>query len=545
MKPTGRIFLPLSIALLLSFQLPGQCLAAPDEMQLGLDAYKQKDYAEAIKHFDIQLQAKPSARTAYYLAVSNMQIGKSLRAKALFEYISTSFPASAEAGLAKAALEKMNPAASASTTTKGTDKAPVSSSSNVDGTYKDKRLIQSDQEYQKEFAAIPAIVRIPQANGIIVGSINKQNFNFRTSQKWETYVSLSDLTQARLDLPKKPTDSMENKKPVWKTALEITVCGVKRKVPVCIFKDHPGTPELGTAFFEGLAIDNPAGEMVLRKKSANVAKSPKTAIEDYKREYAKLPDTSEIRFRPGDQGHMLVDAEINGHPMQCWFDTGANAFFGLNNLRQAGLPLPTGEPDTRTKGWSGNTVSAWTVTLPVTLGKMTRMIPALVSAEWDKPPLIGQEFLRDYQYSIDSAGGRVSLTKKVVQSAKKSAPYHPLYDVYCDVNNDREYVTLLVNGQKCHGVLIDTGASITIISQPMADSLGIIIPKKAPYYKGSGVGGEFTMREVELDLKLGPVEKGAFPVRIGGNEGCAIGQDFMQGWRFSVDRERKLLRFFH
>lgn len=553
MNSTGRKT-HLSLAVLLAICFQGKCFAA-DEMQLGLDAYKQQNFAEAIKHLDIELQAKPSARAAYFLAVANVHLGKSARAQKLFEYIVSAYPGSAEAGLAKTALAKLKPeTASSPSTPPPADGAPAKTFGDtlaIDGKYKDKRIVQSQSAYEKELAAIPSQVRIPITSGgvggatAIIGSINNQNFYFRNNQKWETYVSVEDLQRARIEVPKGPTNGKENEKPVWKIALDITIGGIKRKVPVSVFKEHAGYPELGTAFFEGFAVDSSGGTMVLRKKTIASAKSPHSAIEDYQKEYAKLPDTAEIRFRPGEQGHMLVDAQVNGRSMQCWFDTGANAFFGLNNLRQAGLPLPTGDPDTATRGWAGKTVSAWTMTIPVKLGSMTRMIPALVSSEWEKPPLLGQEFLRDYQYSIDSAGGRMLLTKKHVQSAKPLAPAHSLYDVKCDVNNDREYVTLMVNGQRCHGVLIDTGAAFTIISKPMADSLGIVIPKGAPYYQGSGVGGEFTLREVECDLRLGPVFKQGFPVRIGGEAGCAIGQDFMSGWRFSVDREQKLLRFFH
>lgn len=520
-------------------------------MQLGIEAYKKNNFAEAIKHLDIQLQAKPSSRAAYFLAVANVHLGKSERAKKLFEYIVSAYPGSAEAGLAKTALAKLNPETAPATATGPKPKTFEDTLATVDGKYQDKRLVSSDDEYQKELNAIPSQVRIPLTSGgvggasSIIGTINKQNFYFGNSQKWETYVSVEDLQRARLEVPKGPPDGTENKKPVWKISLEITVGGMKRKVPVCVFKEHKGYPELGTAFYEGFAIDYSGGGIVLKKKSNASAKSPRSSVDDYQKEYAKLPDTAEIRFRPGEQGHMLVDALVNGRPMQCWFDTGANAYFGFTNLLQAGIPLPKGEPDTSTHGWAGKTVKAWTMTIPVKVGSMTRVIPALVSSEWEKPPLLGQEFLRDYQYSIDGAGGRMLLTKKHVQSAKASAPVHSLYDVKCDVNNDREYVTLKVNGQNCHGVLIDTGAAFTIISTTMADSLGIVIPKGAPYYQGTGVGGEFTMREVELDLSLGPVNKRNFPVRIGGNAGCAIGQDFMTGWRFSVDREQKLLRFFH
>jgi predicted aspartyl protease len=545
-----RSKLSLAIAIIINALLQPNGLAAVDEWQLGLDAYRQKKFAEAIKHFDVVIKTKPTARTAYYLALSCVQNGNLARGKQLFQYIISVFPKSTEASLSTSAMTKLTGGA-VSKEAPGT--SPEDSTSHItptSGQYNDKRIVHSHEQYQKELATIPAQTRIPVTSGgaggatVLIGSINRQQFYFRNSSNWETYLSLEDLARARIAAPKGPTDGLEDEKPVWKSALELTIGGIKRKVPVSIFKEHGGYPELGRAFFEGLSANQEGGDLVIRKSTA-MAKSPVELTDQYQKEYAKLPDTTEIKFRSGEHGHMLVDAQVNGRPMQCWFDTGANAYFGLNNLRQAGLPIPKGDPDTATRGWAGKPVSAWNITVPVKLGGITRVIPALVSEEWDKPPLIGQEFLRDYQYSIDSGGGRMTLTKKEFHKAKSSAPVHSLYDVPCLVEHDREFVTLVINGRRCDHVLIDTGAAMTILSEPMAASLGIEIPASAPTYVGVGVGGEFRMREVEADVSLGPVSKRGFPIRIGGKAGSAIGQDFMSGWRFSVDRDAKLLRFFH
>jgi hypothetical protein len=94
-------------------------------------------------------------------------------------------------------------------------------------------------------------------------------------------------------------------------------------------------------------------------------------------------------------------------------------------------------------------------------------------------------------------------------------------------------------------VLVDTGASSTIISLPQATAAGIVIPASAPYMAIQGVGGDLEVRQVTVDLRLGPIVRNDFPVLVGGTHGSAIGQDFMSGWRFTVDRDRGLLRFFH
>lgn len=75
--------------------------------------------------------------------------------------------------------------------------------------------------------------------------------------------------------------------------------------------------------------------------------------------------------------------------------------------------------------------------------------------------------------------------------------------------------------------------------------LGIEIDPNAPRVAIGGVGGSTTCRVMELDLQVGPVRRQNFRTLIGGAAGNAIGQDFMQGWRYTVDHDRHLLRFFH
>ena len=318
-----------------------------------------------------------------------------------------------------------------------------------------------------------------------------------------------------------------------------------RKVPVTVLDKHEQSAELGRAFLEDLQYeqDNSSGHITLRKKGE--AQGTHATQDAYKAEYAKLPDESQIRFTPGDHGEMFVDASVDGHPIKCHFDTGAAGFFGMNHLRQANISPPKGKPDSYTHGWAGRPVPVWKMTVDVKIGDMTRRIPISVAEDWSSLPLIGQDFVRDYQYTIDRAAGRMTLHKKTAASAIANAPVNSLYDVPCVFENERDYVSLDVGGRKYAHVLIDTGASNTILSLAAASQLGIEIPRGAHYVMGAGVGGSLPFAIVNVDLQLGPVTRREFPVMIGGNMGCAIGQDFMSGWRFTVDRDKKLLRFFH
>lgn len=261
-------------------------------------------------------------------------------------------------------------------------------------------------------------------------------------------------------------------------------------------------------------------------------------------EMARLPDTAEIKFNSGESGHMEVNAYINGKLIKCWFDTGADEILSADHLREIGIEAPSGKPDSYSIGWAGTQVPIWYKEVTLKVGPLTRTLPIAVSKEAsDLPPLIGQGFVKGYQYAIDNAAGRMLLTKKS-SSSRASTSQNKLYDIPCIVEGDREYVTISVNGKTCKNVLIDTGAACTILSKEAANALGLDL-SDAQVVAGQGVGGIVEFREVDVDIQLGPIKKMNFSVKVGGMGTSAIGQDFMSGWRFTVDREAKLLRFFH
>jgi predicted aspartyl protease len=260
-------------------------------------------------------------------------------------------------------------------------------------------------------------------------------------------------------------------------------------------------------------------------------------------ELKTLPDTGKFNFKRGPSGHMDVTISVNGHPMHCWFDTGAGAFFGRGQLQAAGVDLSKAEPAGYTSGWAGNRVKIWQIPAEVQLGTIKRRIPIVFQEASEITPLIGQDFVRGYQYEIDDKAGVVTM-KKTFGDDVASKHVDSLYDVPCRQEGRDDVIDLTVNGRKCKA-FIDTGAFSTIIHPSTARQLGIEIPPDAEVEYGSGVGGSFAVRIVYLDLRCGPIHKPDFKVRIGGTAGNCIGQDFMEGWRVKVDRERSLMRFFH
>ncbi len=255
---------------------------------------------------------------------------------------------------------------------------------------------------------------------------------------------------------------------------------------------------------------------------------------------ASLPPENRFYFKPVSQGHMEVQAYLNDRPITCWFDTGANAHFGKNQLREAGIQEPTGQPTIQVSGWAGNTVPAWLVYWDVKLGNMKRKIAVTVEDNMSLPPLLGQEFLRGYNYEIDHASGVVTMKKELNSTSIENN----LWDLPCAQKGGRDIVTIQLNG-KALPVMLDTGTNRTIFDPKDLASIGIRPAEDLPTVSLQGVGGSMSMKEMTMEVRLGPYTS-TIPVLIGRPDGgSAIGQDVLAGRRFTIDSNKHLLRFFH
>ncbi|MBZ0188758.1 MAG: retroviral-like aspartic protease family protein [Candidatus Obscuribacterales bacterium] len=271
------------------------------------------------------------------------------------------------------------------------------------------------------------------------------------------------------------------------------------------------------------------------------ATSPTSATES---ELSRLPNENRIYFTEGTNGHLLVKAYLNNRPIDCWFDTGASAHFGKNHLSQAGVPLPRGQANSSTSGWAGVKVDTWVQKMKLRMGNMEREVPVSVEEQMDLPPLVGQYFIQGYDYEIDHKGKFITMRKKNQATSSFRGQVSALYDVPCVSRHNREYVMVEINNHK-EELLLDTGSNSTILSEDLAKKLRIDIPDNAETVSGSGVGGSVSFRIVYADLRMGPIWKRGFRVEVGGMGTNAIGQDFLQGYRYTIDKEKQLLRFFH
>ena len=254
-----------------------------------------------------------------------------------------------------------------------------------------------------------------------------------------------------------------------------------------------------------------------------------------------IPDTESVPFRRTKNQHLSVNCQINGRPFTMIFDTGAEVcVVGKNHLRQLAIPLPAGPPRTKIRG-VGGVVPAWVMPATITLGKIRKTVQLVVMEE-SNTPLLGQAFFRDLRYDIDNATATIRFKKPgargdYVPVDTINIPYTP--------SGNNIIVTAKVNGRNMD-FFFDTGAQGTLISSRDKAASGNRGWKLIGYGGSSGVGGSSTTMVYEVEsIELGPIRKRNMRVAVGGAIGRGLlGQDFFGRRRFTIDREKRMIRFY-
>jgi len=174
--------------------------------------------------------------------------------------------------------------------------------------------------------------------------------------------------------------------------------------------DERGTPH----FAEGidsvpLRYRATATPLTMRNAPASTAPAAATA--------ATAGGASEIRFVPGK--HILVDARINGGPtVKLILDTGAaSTLISPRALAASGVSLTRGTRTARTRGVARDAEVEVQQVIVESLEIGDAHVANLVVASYemdmgDAEGLLGQDFLGQFNVSIDAGAGVVKLTKK-------------------------------------------------------------------------------------------------------------------------------------
>jgi clan AA aspartic protease (TIGR02281 family) len=253
------------------------------------------------------------------------------------------------------------------------------------------------------------------------------------------------------------------------------------------------------------------------------------------------PDEEKVPIRVGNNGHVHVNAIVNGHSMEFMFDTGAEVCcLSLSEWLSLGLPRPTQPPDTGING-VGGVMPAWSMRAPVQLGKVKRNAVFLVAES--VPPLLGQSFFQDLQVNLERRSGYVHLMKK--GTSARNIPYNTM-DVPFRKAGNNLLVTVNVNGRPIE-MFFDTGADDVSMSITHFQRLGLRAAEDATAGMASGAGGSVQTMQTRVDsIELGDIRKYNFKISVMFNnlEHPLLGQSFFGDRRFVIDNEKGVIHFF-
>ncbi|HEY9714677.1 MAG TPA: retroviral-like aspartic protease family protein [Chroococcales cyanobacterium] len=258
-----------------------------------------------------------------------------------------------------------------------------------------------------------------------------------------------------------------------------------------------------------------------------------------------LPAECRIRYEPS--GSLLkINGQVNGRSHDMVFDTGASAtVFGKNHLHELGIQEPTGKSDGSSMGvGSSGTVPYWRMSVTLKVGDIERKnFPILVQDNLMAPPLLGQTFFQDFQYSIHPTAHEITFTRKSSSTAssvgdRNSVPFR---------REGNELIVMAeVNGRQM-AMYFDTGAANCAFSKAQLRSAGIPIPEDAVASQSLGVGGitsamSFTIRR----MKLGPIDKQDVQVSAVDEANMQyplLGQSFFSDWQYTIDNANHVIHF--
>ncbi len=272
--------------------------------------------------------------------------------------------------------------------------------------------------------------------------------------------------------------------------------------------------------------------------------------------YGNLPPEARIRYHqnPGSP-HQLLPASVNGRPITVFFDTGAEScVFGKCHFEQLGLPIPTGKPQTVTRGVGKNGIQAtWIVKVTLKVGPIQKEnFPIRFVPAYKGEPLLGQTFFADFQYTIDDAGKTILFVRndRVTSAQSRGSAYSSSSSDRYEVpftNEGREIIVKVkVNGREIP-MFFDTGATPVLLSVKHCGELGIAIPKRVRISRHTGVQGQsLDIAFPVSSISMGPIEHRNFEISVTKQKSLPhplLGQDFYKNYRYSIDNVNKVIKF--
>jgi predicted aspartyl protease len=286
----------------------------------------------------------------------------------------------------------------------------------------------------------------------------------------------------------------------------------------------------------------------LKETKPNVVLIPQEKSREEQRqdaELATLPNLCSVNYLTSGED-LMVDVDINGHPIRMLFDTGAGGVvLGKEQLNEVGLPYPHGEPAGVTMGSSNKSqVPFWIIKADVRLGNIMRHnFPIYVLESNQAESLIGQEFFSCYRYAIDPASSTIRFIKNGVGASYDDALALPF-----KWETDKMVVDVEVNGHK-YPMWFDTGNTACAIHLHRSDlsPLGLTLPDDATTTKTVGITGSgLSYRFYVAKVRLGPVVAENVEVLVSDEDVGGrplVGRPLYTDWECTVDNTKHVIRF--
>lgn len=275
-------------------------------------------------------------------------------------------------------------------------------------------------------------------------------------------------------------------------------------------------------------------------RSASASDTPRGVVP------VQSPDEFRVPFTRGRGGHVYVDAQVNGQTVNFILDTGASTT-GVDADRMAAMGLSRAARGDKFKvagiGDDGN-VKGWNQEVTLKLGPAyARNFPLMIQDK-EAPPLLGQDFLRNFEIEIDPEKNEAVFRRKSAVRRVAVQPRGTVDIPFTIGGGGHLWVTAEINGRPCK-MIFDTGASDVCFTLKALKTLGLEIPGDAREGQASGVNGivktfSFPVRK----MKLGTIIKEDFEIQASESAHDVpplLGQSFFGNYRCKVDQEAKVI----
>jgi predicted aspartyl protease len=378
-------FVPM-LTIVLFAMLLQPALAADSQLKSGVQLYEKRQYAAALGEFKKVSNSQAHVTAMYYQALCEQQLGHRDKGDAILQEIIRKYPSSPEASPANDYFIARASNAELAAITR-TSSAPTSA--RASGT-------SAGRGYSSPNTCVVPFRRGSGGHLYVSLTLNGRPVEviFDTGAEG-CMISKNQLISS--GVPYQPSGNLTSVRGVGGTlpaeliVFDTGLGDIVKPCPFLVVSNYSIDPLLGQAFFRDYQyqIDAAAGVIRFTKNGSPAAAGGYDSID--------VPYTN-----IGQE--MLVKAKIDGHECPMFFDTGAfTNLFPLRLWLGMGMTIPSNAVPMQTGGVGGNANGYRFKVSRLELGAVSKSGVEVVVSDTQIPyPLLGQEFFRDRQFTIDS-----------------------------------------------------------------------------------------------------------------------------------------------